>query len=203
MKLYDDKRAPNPRRVRIFLAEKDIEVDTVNVDIMSEAHRNAENRALNPFEGVPFLVLDDGTVISETIAICRYFEELSSDKPLFGKTPLEKAQIEMWQRRAELGLFYTIAQAFRHSNPYMVELEKPQIAEWSQANLERIEGYLDKFEEALTHTPFVAGQGYSIADITTLVAIDFMRVLRLRLTDKHPKLLAWHALVSARSGSVK
>ena len=202
MKLYDDKRAPNPRRVRIFLAEKAIEVERVDVDIMKVAHKNDENRALNPFTGVPFLELDDGTVIAETVAICRYFEELYPENPLFGTTPLEKAIIEMWQRRAELGLFLTIAQAFRHSNPYMAELENPQIEEWSKVNFERIDGYLDKFDEALKDKPFIAGDSYSIADITTLVAIDFMRILRLKLTDKHPNLLEWHSRVSAREGSV-
>ncbi len=203
MKLYDDKRAPNPRRVRVFLAEKEIDVERVDVDIMKEVHRNDDNRALNPFTGVPFLVLDDGTVIAETVAICRYFEELYPNNPLFGETPLEKALVEMWQRRAELGLFQAIAHAFRHSNPYMAELENPQIAEWSKVNLERIDGYLDKFEDALAKTPYIAGQTYSIADITTLVAIDFMRVLRLRLTDKHPNLVEWYSRVSVRPSSVK
>jgi len=203
MKLYDDKRAPNPRRVRIFLAEKAIEVERVDVDIMSVEHKNDKNRTLNPFTGVPFLVLDDGTVIAETVAICRYFEELYPQKPLFGTTPVEKALVEMWQRRAELGLFQTIAHAFRHSNPYMAELENPQIAEWSKVNLERIDGYLDKFDEALKHNPFIVGENYSIADITSLVAIDFMRVLRLKLTEKHPNLLDWYSRVSVRDGSVK
>ncbi len=202
MKLYDDKRAPNPRRVRIFLAEKGIEIERVDVDIMSIAHKNDANRTLNPFTGVPFLVLDDGTVIAETVAICRYFEELHPQNPLFGKTPLEKALIEMWQRRAELGLFQTIAHAFRHSNPYMAELENPQIAEWSKVNFDRIDGYLDKFDEALSQSAYIAGPDYSIADITTLVAIDFMRILRLKLTQKHPNLSAWHERVTQRDGSV-
>ncbi len=127
MKLYDGGRAPNPRRVRIFLAEKGVEVELVPVDMGALGHKSGELTALNPLQRLPVLVLDDGTVLTETIAICRYLEELHPDPPLFGTTPLERAQVEMWQRRVEFGLLYTVATAFRHTHPAMVEWEVPQV----------------------------------------------------------------------------
>ena len=203
MKLYEDLRAPNPRRVRIFLAEKGIEVETVAVDIMSSDHKTPEMKALNPFEKVPFLVLDDGQVISETIAICRYFEGLHPEKPLFGSDLMEQVRVEMWQRTIEFELFFTIAHAFRHSNPYMAPLEVPQVPDWSASNFDRIDPALDKIDKVLADRPFIAGDNYSIADITALVAIDFMRIIKKRLTDRHPNLQSWYTRVAARPGSVR
>jgi len=203
MILYEDSRAPNPRRVRIFLAEKSIEVETKEVEIMSKAHFSDEMIKLNPFAGVPFLVLDDGQVISETIAICRYFEEPHPEPNLFGKGALEIAMIEMWQRRIELRLLFTVAQAFRHSNPYMVELEVPQVPDWGAANFDKIDGVLDMLDTVLAKQEFIAGDRYSVADITALVAIDFMRIIKKKLTDQHPNLSRWHTQVAARPGSVR
>jgi len=202
MLLYEDSRAPNPRRVRIFLAEKSIEIETRALDIMSMDHFAEEMTDLNPFARVPFLVLDDGQVISETIAICRYLEELNPEPNLFGKGALEVATIEMWQRRIELELFYTVAHAFRHSNAYMAKLEVPQVPDWAEANFARLDGVLDKIDKELENREFIAGDRYTIADITALVAIDFMRIIKRRLTDQHPNLLRWHTEVSARPGSV-
>ncbi len=202
MLLYEDKRAPNPRRVRIFLAEKSMTVETREVDIMTKQHFADEMTTLNPFARVPFLQLDDGQVISETIAICRYLDSLQPEPNLFGKGALEIARVEMWQRRAELELFYTIAHAFRHSNPYMAELEVPQVPEWGNANLMRLDGVLDKFDQTLANREFIAGDNFSIADITALVAIDFMRIIKKRLSDEQPNLLRWYAAVSSRPGSV-
>jgi len=202
MILYEDKRAPNPRRVRIFLAEKSITVETREVDIMAKQHFADDMKTLNPFARVPFLQLDDGQVISETVAICRYFQALHPEPDLFGSGALETARVEMWQRRIELELFYTIAQAFRHSNPYMAELEVPQVAEWGQANADRLDDILTIIDQALADREFIVGDNYTIADITALVAIDFMRIIKRKLTDQHPNFMRWHATVSARPGSV-
>ena len=202
MILYEDKRAPNPRRVRIFLAEKSITVETREVDIMAKQHFADDMKTLNPFARVPFLQLDDGQVISETVAICRYFEALHPAPNLFGSGALETARVEMWQRRIELELFYTIAQAFRHSNPYMAELEVPQVAEWGQANFDRLDDILTIIDKALADREFIVGDNYTIADITALVAIDFMRIIKRRLTDQHSNFMRWHTSVSARPGSV-
>ncbi len=202
MILYQDMRAPNPRRVRIFLAEKSIEVESRDVDIMAKRHLADDMKALNPFARVPFLQLDDDQVISETVAICRYFDALQPEPDLFGTGALEIARVEMWQRRIELELLFTIAQAFRHTNPYMAELEVPQVAEWGKANLDRLDDILGIIDKALADREFIAGDNYSIADITALVAIDFMRIIKRKLSDEQPHFLRWHAEISARPGSV-
>src|SRR6266852_339982 len=127
MKLYDSKQAPNPRRARIFLAEKGITVPTEQVDIMAKQQKTPEDSAINPLQRMPALVLDDGTVITESIAICRYFELQQPDPPLFGVGAKESALVEMWNRRAEINFFSNVAAVFRHLHPAMKELEVPQI----------------------------------------------------------------------------
>src|SRR5687767_2163753 len=122
MKLYEDQRAPNPRRVRVFLAEKGVEVPRQSVEIMALAHRTPEVTALNPMARLPFLVLDDGRVIAESIAICRYFEALHPQPPLFGTDAADQGLVEMWQRRVEQNLLMPISYAFRHGHPRMAPL---------------------------------------------------------------------------------
>ena len=134
MKLYDSKMAPNPRRVRIFLAEKGIEVPIEQVDMMAKQHLTPEYTAINPLQRMPALELDDGTVISESIAICRYFEALRPQPALFGTGPKEIAVVEMWNRRCELNLLFTVAHVFWHTHPAMKELEVPQLPAWAEAN---------------------------------------------------------------------
>src|SRR4051794_41956465 len=131
MKLYDGGRAPNPRRVKVFLAEKGIKVPTEQVDLGKLAHKGAAYTAVNPLQRVPALELDDGTVLTESIAICRYFEELQPEPALFGRSALEKARIEMWNRRLELNLYQTVQHVFRHTHPAMAEMEVPQVAAWA------------------------------------------------------------------------
>src|SRR5579864_1425756 len=142
MKLYDGGRAPNPRRVRIFLAEKGITVPTEQVDLGQLQQRSDAYTAINPMQRVPALVLDDGTVITESIAICRYFEALQPQPPLFGVGAKGIALVEMWNRRCELNLLFTIAHVFRHSHPAMKELEVPQVADWAEANKPRVGEFL-------------------------------------------------------------
>src|SRR6201996_4630696 len=138
MKLYDGGRAPNPRRVRIFLAEKGITVPTEQVDLGKLEQRSATYTAINPMQRVPALVLDDGTVIAESIAICLYFEGLHSDPPLFGRGALDSALIEMWNRRAELHLLFSVATVFQHLHPAMKVMVDPQVVEWGEANKPRV-----------------------------------------------------------------
>jgi glutathione S-transferase len=197
MKLYEDQRAPNPRRVRIFLAEKGIEVPRQQVDIMAGEHKGSAISKLNPFERLPILELDDGQVICESLAICRYFEAVQPDPPLFGVGALGQALVEMWQRRVELSLFMPVSFAFRHGHPRMAHLEVPQVKEWGEANLARIPKMLDYFDGELKGRQFMAGDQYSVADITALCAVDFMKVVRLSL-DGHENLRRWHGQVSAR-----
>jgi glutathione S-transferase len=198
MLLYEDNRAPNPRRVRIFLAEKGIEVERRHLDIMAGEHKLPEMLALNPMGRTPFLELDDGRVIAESIAICRYFEARHPTPALFGRDAVEIGMVEMWQRRVEQGLFMPISFAFRHGNPRMAGLESPQVPSWAEANRPKIGEALAFLDGGLADRPFIAGDRYSVADITALCAIDFMRVLRLSLGEEHPHLRRWHGEVSAR-----
>lgn len=198
MILIEDNRAPNPRRVRVFLAEKGIEVERRHIDIMAEEHKTPEMVRRNPFMRIPVLELDDGTCIAEAMAICRYFEALNPEPALFGKTPLEIGLIDMWQRRIELQLMHPIAFAFRHSHPRMAHLEVPQIKEWSEVNVGRVEAVLDFLNGELASRQFIAGDSFSVADIDALCAVDFMRVARVALKDEHTHLKRWHDEVSAR-----
>jgi glutathione S-transferase len=198
MKLYDSKMAPNPRRARIFLAEKGISVPTEQVDMMKMEHKTPEYTALNPLQRMPALVLDDGTVITESIAICRYFEALQPEPPLFGVAAKEIAEIEMWNRRAELNLLFCVAQVFRHSHPAMKDLEVPQVPDWAEANRPRIGEFLHVLDGELKDRPFVAGDRFSVADITTLCAIDFMKPIRTPVPEECTNVKRWHAEVSAR-----
>lgn len=198
MKIIEAAPAPNPRRVRIFLAEKGIEVAFEQVDIMGKAHRTPEFAALNPFQTVPVLVLDDGTTLAESIAICRYFEELHPTPALFGTGPLEKACIEMWQRRVELNLLFRVAQTLRHTNPKMAMLEDPQIPAWGEANRDRVGDVLGALDRQLAGRAFLAGETYSVADITALVAIDFMKPARIERPEGLSHLARWYDAVAAR-----
>lgn len=198
MKLYDAKGAPNPRRTRIFLAEKGIELPIEQVDIMAKQHKTPEFTALNPLQRLPALVLDDGTVICESLAICRYFEALRPEPPLFGQGPKEIALVEMWSRRVENNLFATVAAVFRHLHPAMKELEVPQVPDWAEANKPRVFDFLVILDCQLSEHEFIAGTRYSVADITAQVAIDFMKVPKLVVPDTMVNVKRWHAAVSAR-----
>lgn len=198
MKIIETRQAPNPRRVRIFLAEKGIEVPFEEVDLMKGALKTPEMTRLNPMQRVPILVLDDGTAISETMAICRYFEELKPEPALLGHSAIGRANVEMWNRRVELGLLTFVSQAFRHTHPAMAHLEVPQINAWGEANKEKTLDALAMLDRELAGNAFIAGDAYTVADITALVAVDFMRLPRIKIPDELTNLKRWHADVSAR-----
>ncbi|HZV21818.1 MAG TPA: glutathione S-transferase [Hyphomicrobiales bacterium] len=198
MKILEERRAPNPRRVRFFLAEKGISVPFEQVDITKGEHKTVEFAKLNPVQRLPVLLLDDGTAISETMAICRYFEALHPEPPLFGRTPLEIAQIEMWNRRAELNFLFAVAQCFRHSHPAMAGLETPQIPAWAEANKPRVAEIIRIFDEVLREREFLAGNSFSVADITAAVAAGFMKPARLSIPDDVPHFRQWYQRVSER-----
>jgi glutathione S-transferase len=200
MKLYDGGRAPNPRRVRIFLAEKGLSVPMEKIDLGALQHKSAEFTALNPLQRVPVLVLDDGTVITESIAICRYFEGLRPQPPLFGRGAMEEALVEMWNRRVELNLYTAVSAVFRHLHPAMKELEI-QIPEWGEANKPRVADFLALLNRELKDRLFVAGDHYSVADITTLVAIDLMKPAKLAMPEGMVNIGRWHAQVSERASA--
>jgi glutathione S-transferase len=198
MKLYDGGRAPNPRRVRVFLAEKGITVPAEQVDLGKLEQRSDAFSAINPMQRVPALVLDDGTVITESIAICRYFEVLHPEPPLFGRGALEIALVEMWQRRAELHLMLPVSAVFQHTHPAMKIMVDPQVAAWGEANKPRVTQFLQLLDDELKGRRYVAGNAYSVADITAMIAVDFMRVSKLTVPDDLANVKRWHAEVSAR-----
>lgn len=198
MKLFDGGRAPNPRRVRVFLAEKGIEVPLVPIDMGALEHKKQAVSSRNPLQRLPVIELDDGTIITESVAICRYFEELYPEPPLFGQGALGKARVEMWQRRMELNLLSCVAQAFRHTHPAMKEWEIPQIPEWGEANKPKAVEFLKLLDDELAGREFAAGDAYSIADITGLIAIDFMKPARIRVPEECTNVLRWHAAISSR-----
>jgi glutathione S-transferase len=198
VKLYDGGRAPNPRRVRVFLAEKGIKIPTEQVDLGALQQRSDAYTAINPMQRVPALILDDGTVITESIAICRYFEALNPDPPLFGRGPLDIAMVEMWQRRAEFHLLLPVSHVFRHLHPAMKQMEEPQVAQWGEANKSRVIAFLEFLDRELNGRPYVAGADYSVADITAMIAVDFMRVTKLAVPDMLTSLRRWHESVVAR-----
>lgn len=198
MKILETRQAPNPRRVRIFLAEKGIQVPFEEFDLMKGALKTPEFTRQNPLQRVPVLILDDGAALSETVAICRYFEELHPKPALFGEGAFGRATVEMWNRRMELGLFTHVAQAFRHSHPAMAHLEVPQVKEWGEANKAKALAVLAILDEQLGRSKFVAGDDYSIADITALVAVDYMRPARIERPASLANLARWHGEVSAR-----
>jgi glutathione S-transferase len=197
MKIYDSKVAPNPRRVRIFLAEKGIEVPYEEVDLNSAVNRGPEFRKKNPMGTVPVLELDDGTYIAESVAICRYFEEQQLDPPLMGVDGRDKAIVEMWQRRMELEVLLPIANSFRHRHEFF-KGRIEQVPEYAEASRRASESSLAWLDEVLADRPFVAGDRYTIADITALCAIDFGRVSKLRIQPEQKNLTRWHEAVSGR-----
>lgn len=197
MKLYDSTLAPNPRRVRVFLAEKGITVPTVQVDIAKAENRQPPYLAKNPMGGVPILELDDGTVIAETVAICRYFEETNPNPPLFGTDAKDRALVEMWQRRMEFEIALPIMQTFRNTHAFF-KGRIPQVPEYGEVCRKAAESRLRWMDEVLEGRRFVAGDRYSIADITLLVGVDFGRVTNIRVLPEQKNLQRWHEEVSAR-----
>lgn len=198
MKILQTRTAPNPRRVRIFLAEKGIEIPYEELDLVKGELKTPEFTQLNWFQRVPVLVLDDGTAIAETIAICRYFEETQPEPALFGTGAVGRAKVEMWNRRMELGLLLSVAQAFRHLHPAMAQLEVPQVATWGEANKPKALEIAAFMDRELATRPFIAGDEFSVADITALVAVDFMKPARIQRPADLANLERWYQEVSAR-----
>ncbi|MET3612831.1 glutathione S-transferase [Rhizobium aquaticum] len=198
MRLFDGGKAPNPRRVRMYLAEKGISVELVPVDMAALGHRSDEIAARNPLRRLPVLELDDGSNLSESIAICRYFEELYPDPPLFGRDAREKAFVEMWNRRIELGYLMSVAAAFRHIHPAMKDWEIPQLPEWGEINKPKAIDFLRFMDRELEGRPFVVGDAFSVADITMFIAFQFMKPARIPCPPEFANVLRWYDSVAAR-----
>ena len=197
MKLYESP-SPNARRVHIFMAEKGIECERTAVDIRAAENLSAEYLAKNPGGRVPLLELEDGTFIGESVAICRYLESLQPESPLFGESGIEAAKVEMWQRRAELNFLLEVAGAFRNITGFFKDRETC-VAEWGQVCAERAPKMLSMFDEQLSQTAYLAGDTFSIADITLAVALDFARMVKVVALPELPNIERWYGQVSARS----
>lgn len=205
MKLYQAVASPNSRRVRIFIAEKGIEVPKIDLDLGTKQQFSDTYRAINPRSVVPTLVLDDGTSIGEVPAICRYLEEVYPEPVLLGSTIKEKVLVTMWDRRMELEGFAAVMDAVRNSlsglkgraltGPYDYE----QIPELVDRSKLRVVNFYTDLDKRLTEVPFCAGEQFSIADITAMATVDFAtRALNLPIIDKHKAIKRWYDVVAAR-----
>jgi glutathione S-transferase len=205
MKLYHSASSPNSRRVRIFLAEKGLSISLVTVDLGKGEQHSDAYRAINPRRVVPTLVLEDGTAIGEVPAICRYIEEAHPTPPLLGETAAEKALVAMWERRAELEGFAAVMEAIRNAAPGLKGRaiagphDYEQLPELAERSKLRVKNFFADFDDRLSEAAFVAGQRFSVADITVLVTVDFAaRAINFPVPDKHRSLKRWYEAISSR-----
>jgi glutathione S-transferase len=198
MKIYDFTLAPNPRRLRIFVAEKGLKIPYEQVDLFTGKNRTPEMLAKNPAGGLPVLELDDGTCIAESVAIARYLEALHPEPNLFGRDPREQAEIEMWSRRMELNLFAPIGRAFQHTNALFANRIK-QFKDYGSSQLEIAKQQLVWLDAQLKGREFIAGPRYTMADVHALAAIIFgMQSPELKLDPALKELVRWHTAVASR-----
>ena len=197
MKLYDNPHAPNPRRVRMVLAEKGIAYDREELDLGAGENLKAEFCAKNPFAKVPVLELDDGLCLSETPAICRYLDEVSDEGSLFGKTPKERAIIDMWEHRMESMVLYPAMFAFQHITGFFKDRMTP-VEEFGKESAKNFLKALPVLEAQLENNDWIAGSQFSIADITAVCAIDFARIVKVRVGDEYPNIQRWYAAMKER-----
>lgn len=200
MKLLESTMAPNCRRVRIFLAEKGLEIPLEQVDIGKAANRKPDFLAINPMGTVPVLELDNGSHITESVAICRYFEETQPEPPLFGVGAEDRARVEMWQRRMEFEVLLPIAQVFRNSHEFF-KGRIEQVPEYGEACRRQAEKRLAWLDGELADREFIVGDRYTIADVTALCGIDFGRVSKLGIAPGQKHLARWHEAVSSRASA--
>ena len=197
MILHEFAPAQNPRRVRIFLNEKGIDMATEQIDIMKGEHKKDDYIKMSPLSQVPSLELDDGTYITESIAICRYFEALHPEPNLLGKDPKEIAIVEMWQRRIELLLMMGIANTYRHGHPAMAALEN-QVKEWSEASRPRVIKMLHWFDKQMENKEYICLDRYTIADISALVCFDFAKWPQIDIPDDCKNLKSYYERLNSR-----
>jgi glutathione S-transferase len=189
--------APNPRRVRIFLAEKGIDLPETRVDMMKREHKSDEFRAKNSMGQLPTLELDDGTCISETVAICRYFEETQPNPPMFGRTPVEKALVDQWIRRVEFTVMMPVGNFWRHAHPRTAAL-LTQFKDFGESNRATYQGAQKYMNRELEGRDFLVGDSVTMADICLLSTVDFADWIGLPLDPEFKALAAWHARMTAR-----
>ena len=201
---YDCATAPSPRRARIVLAEKGIAHDSVEIDLRNGEQLSDAFRVINPRLTVPALVLEDGTVLTDNAGIAAWAEAVQPEPPLLGRTPLEKAAVASWNSRIEGEGFMAIAEAMRNSAPAMKDRALPgphnyaQIPELAERGKARLAAFIDALDAHLATRTHVAGEDFTLADVTAIVAVDFARVLRVKPTETHPNIARWRAMVGQR-----
>lgn len=202
--LYDCATAPSPRRARIFLAEKGIAHETVQVDLRSGEQLGEAFRRINPQCTVPALVTEEGAVLTDNAGIAAYLDARYPEPPLLGRTPLDKAEIAAWQWRIEFEGLMAIAEALRNSSPAMAGRALPgpvdyvQIPALAERGLARLQHFLASLNTHLEGREFIAAGQFSVADITAVVAVDFARVVKVKPGEAHPHLLRWREAMQAR-----
>lgn len=202
--LYDCATAPSPRRARIFLAEKGVPHDTVQVNLREREQLGEAFRAVNPLCTVPALRTPEGAVLTDNTGIAAYLEAAFPEPPLLGRTPLEKAEVASWNWRIEFDGLMAVAEALRNSSPAMVNralpgpVDYPQIPELAQRGAARVQHFFTVLDTRLAGREFIATEGFSLADITAVVVVDFARAVKLRPGEEHPHLLRWRAAMALR-----
>jgi glutathione S-transferase len=202
--LYDCATAPSPRRARIFLAEKGIAYETVQVDLKNSEQLSSAYQKINPQCTVPALRTEEGTMLTDNAAIAAYLEARYPNQPLLGTTPIEKAHIASWNWRVEFEGLLAVAEALRNSAPGMANRALPgpmgylQIPELAQRGLARLQQFLVMLNDRLAERDFIATDSFTVADITAVVALDFARVVRIKPGEQHPHLQRWRAAMAQR-----
>lgn len=197
MKLYTSRLAPNPRRVTIFLAEKGIEIPTVEIDLAKKENLLPEFLGRNPLGRVPVLEFDDGSYLAESIAICRYFEATTPEPALFGSGARAQAEVEMWNRRMELEVLANVTGCFRHTHPYW-QGRIEQVADYGDLCRRTLEERMKWLDGEIANRPYIAGERFTVADITAVTAFDLGRVAKIRIPETLSSLTSWYARVSER-----
>lgn len=205
MKFYDCKTAPSPRRTRMFIAEKGLDIETIQIDLATQEQLGDAFRAINPACTVPALQLDDGTVLAENLAIASYLEDTHPEPPLLGRNAVERAMVLEWNAKTEVAGLSGVADALRNrakgmkgralTGPHNFE----QIPELAARGVVRVQHFFDLLDERLADNQFLAGDFYSMADITATVVVDFAAWVKQEPTDKQKNLRRWHAEMAARS----
>jgi len=205
MKLHDFAMAPNAQRVRVYLAEKNIEIPIETLNVRKDEQFVEPFTSMNPFHCVPFLELDNGTVISESMSICRYLEELHPEPALFGTTAEERAVIDMWLRRFELDALLPMQHALRNHIPMFVgkvipgtRMDIPQSPEVVNRGQQMMEVFLDRVEPHMARNEFVAGTKFTVADITGYFALRTTTLIEMDISETWPAVATWFAKISAR-----
>ena len=190
--------APNPRRVRIYLAEKGLSVPSETVSIIAGEHKGDVFRAINPLGQIPALQLDDGNVLTESVSICRYFEALHPEPAMFGSGALGMAEVDMWIRRIELRLMVPLAGVWMHTHPFTARVVKPQYTDYGESQRPRVTAAMAEFDMVLKDREWLDGKSYSIADIVLLTTVDFAGFVGIGIPDALTHLAAWHERATAR-----